>query len=48
MKCAFANIVQDIYGDQYTCDACEDFDLCYRCVVDAALIHDAVHVFRIL
>ncbi|MCJ1381046.1 hypothetical protein MMC17_004155 [Xylographa soralifera] len=34
-----------IYGDRYKCNACFNFDFCYRCIVDAKQVHDPEHTF---
>jgi ankyrin repeat protein len=39
-------IIQDIYGSRHNCKDCVFFDLCFRCIIDAARIHPHGHRFE--
>jgi hypothetical protein len=41
-------IIQDIYGSRHNCKDCRFFDLCFRCIIDAALIHQHGHRFEVI
>ncbi|KAI9688036.1 MAG: hypothetical protein M1820_010309 [Bogoriella megaspora] len=35
----------DIQGSRFKCDVCSDYDLCFRCILDAKVVHDPDHEF---
>jgi ankyrin repeat domain-containing protein 50 len=39
---------QEIYGTRYECEDCIDFNLCFRCIEDSALIHTSTHTFKVI
>jgi ankyrin repeat protein len=46
---ALANqIIQNIYGSRYNCNDCKFFNLCFRCIIDAARIHQHGHRFEVI
>ncbi|KAH8598592.1 hypothetical protein B0O99DRAFT_615467, partial [Bisporella sp. PMI_857] len=38
----------NIYGSRYNCKECRFFDLCFRCIIDAARIHQHGHRFEVI
>jgi len=41
-------IIQDIYGSRHNCKDCRFFDLCFRCIIDVARIHQHGHRFEVI